>query len=137
MQEGGWMNEENALKCYECAVKTDGQIDIILSLLAKLHLLKSGNPRTSSGYEAASQVVIIGMSSVLNEARNALAITHEEQFQNIINGLDSAIILAKKGEFYDAGETLTRLASDPDAISNRALRKLFPNMHKTSLSKPV
>jgi hypothetical protein len=122
------MKEENALKCYEWAVKTDGQIDMILALIAKLHLLRSGGQRTASGDDAASEILITGMSSVLNEARNALAITHEEQFQNIINGLDSAIILAKKGEYYDAGQRLTKLASDPDAISSRALRKLLPEM---------
>jgi hypothetical protein len=128
MQEGGRMKEEIALKCYECAVKTDGQIDMILGLIAKLHLLKSEKRQTMTPDDAASEIVITGMSSVLNEVRNALAITHEEQFENIINGLDSAIILAKKGEYYDAGQRLTKLASDPDAISNRALRKLFPDM---------
>jgi hypothetical protein len=123
------MKEENALKCYEWAVKTDGQIDMILGLIAKLHLLKSGKQQTAAGNDDAAEIVITGMASVLNEARNALTITHEEQFQNIINGLDSAIILAKKGEYYDAGQSLTKLASDPDAISSRALRKLFPEMH--------
>jgi len=85
--------------------------------------------RAQKGDDAASEIVITGMSSVLNEARNALAITHEEQFQNIINGLDSAIMLSKKGEYYDAGQRLTKLASDPDTISSRALRKLFPKTH--------
>lgn len=123
------MNEENALKCYECAVKTDGQIDMILGQIAKLHLMKSGRPPPMAGKDDAAEIVITGMSSVLHEVRNALTITHEEQFQNIINGLDTAIMLAKKGEYYDAGQRLTKLASDPDAISSRALRKLFPGMH--------
>jgi hypothetical protein len=34
VQEGGWMNDKNALTCYECAVKTDGQIDMILGQIA-------------------------------------------------------------------------------------------------------
>jgi hypothetical protein len=120
------MNDKNALKCYECAVKTDGQIDMILGQIAKLHLLKTDREQTNSGYDDASEIVITGMASVLNETRDALEMTHEEQFQNIINGLDSAIMLAKRGEYYDAGQRLAKLASDPDAISNRALRRLFP-----------
>ncbi|MDG6256614.1 MAG: hypothetical protein QCH35_03340 [Methanomicrobiaceae archaeon] len=119
------------MKCYEYGLKTGGQIDLILRLLANRYLLKSGNLQTAWGGGAASEVVINGMSSVLHEAGNALAATHEKDFQNILKGLDSAIMFAKNGEFYDAGETLRKLASDPNAISNRALWEVFPDIQMT------
>ena len=52
------MNDENALKCYECAVKADGQLDLILSMLAKLHALRSHENFMEKEIHSARQVVI-------------------------------------------------------------------------------
>lgn len=119
------MNDENALKCYECAVKADGQLDLILSMLAKLHALRSHENFMEKEIHSARQVVIIAMSKALNESKLALNHTKDERFGNIAIGLGNAISLVERDELYKAGDILIKLASDHTSISNHAISKFF------------
>ncbi|NYT05033.1 MAG: hypothetical protein GKC04_01475 [Methanomicrobiales archaeon] len=115
--------DNNALMCYEYAVKADGQLDLILSMLAKLHSLRSRDDMRDIRY--ARDIAVTALSEVLNEAQAALRSTHEDRFEKVVQGVGRAITLVERNEFYEAGNVLTRLASDNSAITTRALDRIF------------
>lgn len=131
------MDEEEALRCFECAAKTDGQLDLLLGLLGKLHILKSRGELMTGNCDCVRNVVITGMSTTLNEVKLAFSSTNEKNFNEIAAGLTNAISLVQKNEYYEAGNLLTTLVSDHVAISHRAAEMLRSRKRMPSLNKPV
>lgn len=119
------MKDMAALKCYECAVKAEGQMALILSILVKLHTLRSRSNQREQEIGNAREVALTALSEVLNETTMALNSTKEGRFGNIAEGLGSAIRHVERDEYCEAGDVVAKLASDHAAISNQALQKMF------------
>ncbi|KQC04324.1 MAG: hypothetical protein APR53_10810 [Methanoculleus sp. SDB] len=119
------MNETAALKCYECAVKADGQMDLILSILGKLHTIRSNGDLGEREIGNAREVALIALSEALKETKMALNSTKEGRFENIAEGLGRAIRLVERDRYYEAGDVVAELASDRAAISHQAIQKMF------------
>jgi hypothetical protein len=119
------MNETAALKCYECAVKADAQMALILSILVKLHTLRSDGDLREPEIGNAREVALTALSKAMNETKMALHSTKEGRFGNIAKGLGRAIRLVERDKYYEAGDVVARLASDHAAISDQALQKMF------------
>jgi hypothetical protein len=131
------MDEEEALRCFECAAKTDGQLDLLLGLLGKLHILKSRGELLTGNCECVRNVVITGMSTTLNEVKLAFSSTNDKNFNEIAAGLTRAISLVQKNEYYEAGNLLTTLVPEHTAISHRAAEMLRSRKGVPALNKPV
>jgi hypothetical protein len=131
------MNEEEALRCFECAAKTDGQLDLLLGLLGKLHVLKSRGELMSGNCDCVRHVVITGMSTTLNEVKLAFNSTSDKNFNDIAKGLTSAIGLVQQNQFYEAGNLLTTLVPDQVAITHRAVEMLRSRKDVPALNKPL
>ena len=110
-----------AMESLTFAIKVDGQVDLLLSLLAKLSCLKKPVPEMREGMRT---MMVTGLELVRNETEVALRKTNMEEFANIRTLLERAIKLAQNDEFYAAGDLLTSCATHPQRVMQRAMNSI-------------
>lgn len=112
------METHTAMESLSSAIKVDGQVDLLLSLLAKLSCLEKPAPEMR---ESMRTIMVTGLELVRNETHGAFRKTNMEEFAHILTLLERAITLAQNDEFYAAGDLLTSCATHPQLIMRCAL----------------
>lgn len=114
------MEGYTALECYASAIKVDGQLDLLLSLLAQISSLCKNGELQEDVRDGIRKIILTCLDLVRNETKNALQNTKQREFQSIMNNIDDAISLAEKDEYSAAGTILAVLTLDPHLLVNRA-----------------
>jgi hypothetical protein len=112
------------LSCCVYALRAEGQLDLILALLAELSYAKHSGDLNREEISGASKVTLIGMKLMKNQVKKALENSNQKEFETIVKCLDKAITYTERNEFYAAGDTLAKLAAEPGFIVQRALKTL-------------
>ncbi len=111
---------ENVLKSYEWTAKANGQIDLILSIIAKIHTSYVLEYHEGTEINGARRVVLTALQAARNDTELALISTHDESYREMIKGFGDAIGLVERNEFYEAGRVLIRLSAQQSVQSERA-----------------
>ncbi|MDT8358081.1 MAG: hypothetical protein RQ758_06210 [Methanomicrobiaceae archaeon] len=112
------MEHQGPMDSLSSAIKVDGQVDLLISLLAKLSSLERPAPELR---ESMRTIMVTGLELVRNETMAAFRRTNMEEFAHILSKLERAIMLAQDDKFYAAGDLLTSCATDPKLIMQRAM----------------
>ena len=110
-----------AMESLSFAIKVDGQLDLLLSLLAKLSCLKKPAPEMRKSMRT---IMVTCLELVRNETNVAFRKTNMEEFAHILTLLERAITLAQNDEFYAAGDLLTSCATHPQLVMQRAMNSI-------------